>query len=394
MSWCSLRHSFVAVAACVASCTVEAHAGEPAAVVSARGGLYSDSDRTTVFRTNASARKTFGKWSVGVDEAVDIVTSASTDVRTSGALDVITGASGQAPRMRDRRLQTNVSVGWNDGVGHTGTASAFVAFERDYRSVGGAVRGTFDLFDRNTTLIGAFNASSDLVTSVLDPSFSAHSSGAGYAFGVAQLLDKKSAVRLRYEGAYRTGYLASPYRSVRFGNWTTETTNEGFTTFVHTIGPNAGLPEKLPESRLRHAVSVDVLHEILPRLGAMISYRFGVDSWNVQSHTLGPELRFLMYDGAVARLVYRHYRQRGADLFRGKYMLDPAAYPYFTSDKELGDMIGHELGVGVRFGRGKNEPDTRAFDVNLHWARYRYPGFALLDARSAIILDLGGTLDL
>jgi hypothetical protein len=386
--------SLVAVAVCAASCAVEAHAGEPTAIVSARGGVYSDSDRTTVFRTNASARKTFGPWSLGVDEAVDIVTSASTDVRTSGAVDVTTGASARAPRMHDRRFQTNLSFGWNDGVGHTATASAFAAFERDYRSLGGAVRGTFDLFERNTTVIGALNTSFDEVTSVLDPTFSAHSSGAGYALGVAQLLGRRSALRARYDGSYRSGYLASPYRSVRFGNWTTEVTPEGYTTFVHTIGPSAGVPEKLPDTRVRHAITLEVLHELLPRLGTLVSYRFGIDSWNVQSHTIAPELRFLLYDGAVARLVYRFYQQRGADLFRGKYVLDPGAYAYFTSDKELGDMYGHEVGIGVRFARGKNEPDTRSFDANLHWTRYQYPGFALLDARSAIILDLGGTLDL
>lgn len=386
MRW--LRRSLVTLAIGAASCTVEARAQT---VVSARGGVYSDSDRTTVFRTNAAAKKTFGRITVGVDEAVDVVTSASVDVRTSAAVDVTSGASARSPKMHDRRFQTTLSLGWNDGVGHTATASAFAAFERDYRSVGGAVRGTFDVFERNTTLIGAFNASSDAVTSMLDPTFTARSSGCGYAFGVAQLLSARSALRLRYDGSYRAGYLASPYRSVRFGNWTTETTPEGATVFLHTIG--AALPENVPETRLRHALAAELLTEIVPRLGALVSYRFGFDDWGVQSHTVSPELRFLLYDGAVLRLVYRWYAQRGAEFFRGKYVLDPAAYSHFSSDKELGDMRGHELGIGVRFARGKNEPDTRSIDASLHFARYDYPGFALLDARSALIFDLGGTFD-
>lgn len=387
MRW--LWRSLVTLAACAASCTTVARAQ---VVVSARGGVYSDSDRTTVLRTNAAAKDTFGRYTVGLDEAVDVVTSASVDVRTSAAVDVTSSASARAPKMHDRRFQTNLSLGWNDGVGHTATASAFAAFERDYRSVGGAVRGTFDLFERNTTLIAAFNASSDVVESMLDPTFSASSSGAGWALGIAQLLTTRSALRVRYDGTYRTGYLASPYRTVRFGNWTTETTPEGATVFVHTIGP--ALPEKVPETRLRHALAAELLGEIAPRLSALLSYRFGFDDWGVQSHTVSPELRFLIRDGAVLRLVYRFYLQRGAEFFRGKYLLDPAAYPHFTSDKELGDMRGHEAGVGVRFSRGKNEADTRSLDASVHVARYQYPGFALLDARSAILFDLGGSFDL
>jgi hypothetical protein len=54
-----------------------------------RGGVYADSDHTQVYRSLASAQGTFGHFVVSAQEEVDILTSASADVRASPFLDAL-----------------------------------------------------------------------------------------------------------------------------------------------------------------------------------------------------------------------------------------------------------------------------------------------------------------
>lgn len=372
-----------------------ARAEERSAQASLRGGVYTDTDKTTVVRAVAAAQKTFGPATLALDEAIDVVTSASVDVRTSPTLDVLSSASARSPRMRDRRFQTTATVTLDGGGGRTLAASGSFAVERDYFSAGGGLRGTLDFFERNTTLFAGANASHDVVSSMLDPTFERTSDGIGYAAGVAQVLGRRVAGRVRYDGSARFGYMASPYRHVRFGNYTMTQTPEGAVTFSGTIGPTAGLPEHVPDTRIRHAATAEIVAELFPRLSALVNYRFAIDSWSVLSYTGSGELRWLACDACVMRLSYRYYHQIGAEFWRGRYRLDPNAYSYFTADKELGDMRSHDVGAGPSFEFRRDEPTGVAgkLDATVHAIRFDYPGFALLDGKTALVIDVGAALE-
>jgi hypothetical protein len=368
-----------------------------------RFGVYGDNDQTSVIRSLASVASTWGDWSLTGSGAVDIVSSASVDVRSSpglSAVDVVTSASGRSStsggKMSDRRLEGTAGAGWNDRAGHTANLSASYATEADYESVSGRLNGSYDLFDRTLTLLGGLAWTGNQIGTVLDPNFHRTSHQLGWSVGVAQVTSQRDAVRLRYDGSDAEGYQASPYRNVRFGNWTTATGPNQQITFQNTIGAAAGLPETEPQRRLRHAAVFELVKALDDGVGLHGELRLGRDSWRVSSETAACALR-------VARplwrleLGYRFYTQSAASFFEDKYVLAPEMYRYYSSDKELGRERGHmgNLDVSAVLMPARGPADTRLLlDLRLTVLHYQYPGFLLLDARTSYFAEAGLTWEL
>jgi hypothetical protein len=363
-----------------------------------RLGVYTDSDKTTVWRALGTVGKTFGKWSLSGSFAVDAVTSASIDVRTSpalGAVDVITSASGisstSGGQMSDTRYQGTTTVGWQDSDGHVASSTVAVASERDYASVSGGLTGSYDILRRSTTLLAGINAADNWVSSVLDPTLHRKMFTVGGSLGVARVLTRDDAIRLRYDGKIAEGYQASPYRSVRFGDWTTTTGDYGQIMFAHTIGDAAGLAEKLPGSRLSHALTLEWVHSLTDGIGLHPSVRAGYDSWGIASLAPALELRIAKANWRL-QLGYRFYLQSHARFFEGKYTQDPSMYAYYTSDKELGSQVGHvvdaQLTTAITAHERTNDTRTMLF-IRATVFRYAYPGFELLQNRSSAFFEAG-----
>jgi hypothetical protein len=135
----------------LATCCGPVHAQSTSGNAHVRAGVYADGDHTTVARLIASGRADFGRFALSLDESIDIVSSASTDVRTSPALDVISSASVGRPEMNDERFATSASLSYDDDGGHTAALSPFFATENDYQSLGASAQGTCELWQRNTT---------------------------------------------------------------------------------------------------------------------------------------------------------------------------------------------------------------------------------------------------
>ena len=363
-----------------------------------RFGVYHDSDATTVMRGLATAVKEWGHWSMNATAVVDAVTSASVDVKTSPALgkvDVITGASGQSSKtggeMSDTRYLGTVGLGWNDTRGHALNLTTSAATERDYESVSAGLNGSTDVADRNVTLLGGLTVTDNWVSSVLDSKIHRKMAAIGWSGGVARVLTPADAVRVRYDGKLSDGYQASPYRSVRFGDWTTTTLSTGQITFANTIGTADGLPEKLPETRLSTALTGEWVHALALGVGLHTSVRAAHDSWGVDSLTPQLDLRIAKATWRLD-LGYRLYLQSRASFFEDKYTMDPAMYANYSSDKELGRQVGH-LG-SFDLATTLIEPETpNAARMMLFFHtdvfQYSYPGFTLLPSRTSAFIEAG-----
>jgi len=351
-----------------------------------------------VFRALATVAGAIGRWTLSGSAVVDVVSSASVDVRSSPGLskvDVVTSASGNTSttggKMFDRRLAANLGLGWRDGSGHGVNLSASYANERDYNSVGVGLNGSFDFFERATTLLAGLSFNYDWIGTVLDSKFARHAFGFGWTVGLAQVLGHKDALRLRYDGAIASGYQASPYRNVRFGDWTTTVGIGQRITFANTIGSADGLPELVPDLRIRHAAVLEWVHSLTERLALYGQARLGIDSWGIESASGQLELR-VATERWRFRIGYRFHIQSGADFYRSKYVLSPDHYAYYTSDKELSQELGHVVNLGLA--RVVRPPhyagDTRVIlDGALHVLYYTYPDFVLLKSRAAGFLELG-----
>ncbi|MCU1279072.1 MAG: lipoprotein [bacterium] len=365
-----------------------------------RTGLYTDGDQTVVFRALAAIAGGVGHWILSGTATADVISSASIDVRSSPGLskvDVTTSASGTTStsggKMSDRRLSATAGAGWNDGRGHTFNLSSSVANESDYNSVSGAWNGSIDLFQRVTTLLGGMTFTQNWIGSVLDKSFARQMYAFGWTIGAAQVLTPSDALRLRYDGAAAHGYQASPYRNVRFGDWTTTTANDGRITFGNTLGTADGLAETEPELRLRHGVTLEWVHSFLDGLALHSEARLGTDSWGVQSLTAGVELRMATLHWR-ARAGYRFYAQSQADFYQPKYLLAATSYTYYTSDKELSRELGHVASIGIS--RVLRQPPRAGavpllLDLTASVLYYDYPDFVLLKSRVSGFVELGLT---
>ncbi len=371
---------------------------DEAATGTGRLGVYHDTDQTTVMRALATIAKAWGHWSATGSVVVDSVTSASIDVRTSpvlGRVDVVTGASGQTStsggQMTDTRYLATAGAAWNDTSGHTLALTTSAATERDYGSLSAGINGSTDIAERNATLLGGVTLTDNWVSSVLDSTLHRKMFAMGWSAGVARVLTPADALRLRYDGKASEGYLSSPYRNVRFGDWTTSVLAGGQIKFGNTIGSADGLPERDPESRISHALTLEWVHALGLGVGLHPAVRVGHDSWGVDSLTPSIDLR-ISKPGYRLELGYRFYAQSRASFFAGKYTEDPAMYTYYTSDKELGSQLGHlaSFDVTTAVSEPDNPNDARMmlfFHTDVF--RYTYPGFDLLSSRISAFIEAG-----
>lgn len=379
--------------------TLRAEGQATEVITRARVGVYVDDNDTQVQRMLVNGRLDFGAIDVSVDEAIDVVTSSSIDVRSSPELDAVSSATqnGTAtPTMSDVRYQTTLALAYDDDVGHRAAVAPTLAIENDYRSLGIGLRGSIEILDRHTTLGAALIASTDRATSVIDRSFSGTSELIGGSVSVAQVLSATQLLRVRYDGVYRQGYMASPYRAVRFGRFQTTMIESGAIRFTDTIGYKDGYPEKLPRTRMRHAIDTEWLAELWSGFSVLLGYRFASDDWGLSAHTLTGEVRIVLAEGWVLPIAYRYYDQGAADFWRGKYLMSPTTYDHYSADKELGDVQGDagSVGVAYRWDAVAAGEIGGSIDLSAHLMRYVYPDFALLDQRTAVHIDLGLTLEL
>jgi len=371
---------------------------DPPVTGTGRFGVYHDSDATTVMRGLATVAKEMGHWTVNATAVVDAVTSASVDVKTSPALgkvDVVTGASGRSStsggEMSDTRYLGTVGVGWTDTHGAALNLTSSAAMERDYASVSAGLNGSLDVLERSTTLLGGFTVTDNWVSSVLDSTLHRKMYAIGWSAGVARVLTPSDAVRLRYDGKLSDGYQASPYRSVRFGDWTTTTLSTGQITFANTIGTADGLAEKYPETRVSTALTAEWVHALALGIGVHTSVRAATDTWGVDSLTPAIDLRIARKSWRM-QLGYRLYLQTKADFFEDKYTMDPSMYTNYSSDKELGRQVGNlgSFDVATTLMDPETPNDARMMlFFHTEVFEYSYPGYVLLPSRTSAFIEAG-----
>jgi hypothetical protein len=364
-----------------------------------RAGLYADGDQTFVFRALGAIAAAWRSWTIQGGVSVDVISSSSIDVRSSAGLskvDVVTRASHTSTsggKMFDRRILATLGAGWHRNDGRAVAWSVSYANENDYNSVGLNLNGSVDVFHRMTTLLGGLSFTHNWIASVLDRHFAQTMFDLSWTAGVAQVLGQKDALRLRYDGTFADGYQASPYRSVRFGDWTTSVGSNQQILFSNTIGSSGGLPENEPTVRVRHALSLEWLHSLTPKLSLFPQLRLGIDSWGLKSASPGVELRAAWTNWRL-QLGYRFYIQSAVDFYQAKYDNDPSTYTYFTSDKELSPERGHisHLDVSRVLRQPRYVGDPRIL-IDLHFVGlyYQYTDFVLLGSRWSVFADLGVT---
>jgi len=204
-----------------------------------------------------------------------------------------------------------------------------------------------------------------------------------------QLIDASTFVQLEYELGNARGYQASPYRFIGIG------TSDGTCQVSEPEQIIVYCPrETNPQLRVRHAIALRARRAIGEPLSVGAEYRFYLDSWDVQSNTLGLDVTVLPAERTSLALRYRFYTQTAAKHYRPRYE-EERDDGLYTRDKELTPLDSHKLALDaeqtfVMDARGRT---LRAM-LSIGPVFYSYSNYLLLDSITALDATLSLVLDL
>ena len=307
--------------------------------VDARVSIYTDDDETTVItpRTRAAWSPALGT-QLGVGYAVDLITSASVDVRAVR----VDGVSGATTRFSDQRHEILLSGSHEAGRRAFG-AEASTSWENDFSSVGlgGSVRQ--ELADRATwfEVGGSFMGARVGQAGTPLPVYSRALTAGGGRISVGRVLSAALELSATYELQHAAGYMASPYRFV-------DVVVQGQET------PLARLDERVPERRNRHAAALRAAWAVTSSVAIHAAFRGYTDDWGMRALTADVPVRLSLPARLELTVRARGHLQSGADFYQPVYR---EARRYMTVDRKMAPMrnalAGLELGwaSGPEFAR-------------------------------------------
>jgi hypothetical protein len=226
-------------------------------------------------------------------------------------IDKVSGASvdilSNASPMKDTRKQKTVSVEYlHDKT--TYNASFINSVERDYISNTTHISLSQDMFGDLTTVTLGFSHTGDKVGdnsgSANKPiiSWIGHADTRSYAAGISQILTKNLIAGINLEVTADSGFLANPYRFVRFLD---PTTPKGW----------GQASQVYPDTRTSTAVQAQAKYYLPYRAAVTGSYRFFRDTWGIVGHTVEVDYTHPIGKTWILEGRARYYRQNSATFY-------------------------------------------------------------------------------
>jgi hypothetical protein len=294
----------------------------------------------TIHGPSVLVRKTMAeKYSVSANYYLDMVTSASIDVKVSGASEY-----------KEERDQ--YSLGFDYLRGKTTYSLSYTNSEEDdYSASTTSFNISQDLFGDLTTISMGFAKGDDQVrrsitdlasgSRIIDPGFEQDVDRWSYRVGVSQILTKSMIASLGLEVITDEGYLNNPYRSFRYVD-PLNATRYALAT------------EKYPRTRTSNAVALDAKYFLPYRAAVHAGYRFFTDTWGIRADTM--ELGYthpLKATPWIFEASVRYYQQGNADFYSDLFpRID--FQNFMGRDKELSTFNSQTLHVGATYEFAKN----------------------------------------
>ena len=345
--------------------------------------LYSETDRVQAAEAIISAKKYIDTdESVAVKVTLDTLTGASgsgavpsSDVQTftqpsgNGDYQIAAGEFPLDSTFRDTRVAINAVWNRPSWWGTQASLGANVSREYDYQSLGLSSLFTKNFNNANTTLTFGGAVGVDLITPVggapvaystmqaVDADRAGRSSDESKNLfdlitGVTQVIDANSLFQLNYSISSASGYLTDPYKVVSVVDPDT-----GRVVFENadTLSLPTVVFENRPDSRTKHSFYGQYKY-ILPSNGDVVdtSYRFMLDDWGINSHTLDFKYRKSLSNRRFLQPHIRLYQQSAADFYTPFFLTTNSpssalASSYASADYRLGDFTG--ITLGLEFGQ-------------------------------------------
>jgi hypothetical protein len=320
--------------------------------------VRTDSDDTTVVAPRLRGKAELSdETSVSLTYAADVWTSASIDIKTSASQRPVT----------EQRDEIDLSV--DHAIPDlTFTAGYRFSHEPDYVSHGVSGGFGYEFAQKNAQLGVGLSASSDSVGRAGDEQFSRSVGTFGARLSLTQVLSTDDLLQGMYELSRTSGYLASPYRYVPIGG----------NGLCNGTAPLC-VPEVNPDSRLRHAASIQLRHALGSEWSVGGGYRFYTDDWGIGAHTVRADLAFAPGD-TILSLRYRFYTQGSADHYQQTY---DELQPLVTTDKELSSLSSHRIELELEQSFDYRDGRSLVFTLSVAPLFYSYDEFTPLDSITA-----------
>ena len=260
------------------------------------------------------------------DYFVDTVSGASVDVLTS------------ASTIHDQRKQKTLTANYiRDKTEYT--ASYTNSVEDDYISNTSHFGLSQDMFGDLTTVTLGFTSSRNKVGEhgAAGTTWLGHAYTLSYQAGVSQILTKNLITGLSFEVDTDQGYLANPYRSIRFLD----------SAPGNTKGYGLGA-QIYPNTHTSDAVALRARYYLPYRAAISGTYRFYSDTWGVRANTfqLGytqPVRNRWIFEGRV-----RYYKQGHASFYSDLFPF-AGSQNFMARDKELAASTNLMLDVKATY---------------------------------------------
>ncbi|MCZ4338083.1 DUF3570 domain-containing protein [Shewanella colwelliana] len=384
-----------------ASTHVETHQVSPKVDVAMV--YYQERDRVTVAEGIFKLNQNFGdKDKLVTKLALDTITGASangavtqqqiqTFTRPSGT-GVYQARPGETPlddTFKDTRLQLSSTWIHIPTAGILTTLGGYLSREYDYTSIGlnGGGQWSFNKGNTQANLAGGYFY--DVANPVggrpvpmsemvfrrdfdSDAAFRAEfdktrQSGSeskqtvDVVLGLTQTINKYWLMQLNYGVSYVSGYLSDPYKVLSRIN------NDG-----HALGYHY---EHRPDKRLKQ--SLYVMGKRALTYGVFdLSYRYSIDDWSIDSHTLESRYRVNLTTTSFVQLHLRAYQQTAAEFYRLYLREDQALPQYGSADYRLGAIDSYT--IGLKYGQRLKDGTLATFRLEYYQQRPQNSGFDLV----------------
>jgi Protein of unknown function (DUF3570) len=167
-----------------------------------------------------------------------------------------------------------------------------------------------------------------------DPTFHQQADHRGYSFGASQILTRNTLLDLNYEIDTDQGYLANPYREIRY----LSPGGLGFTL----------APQVYPNTRTSNAASVLLKYYLPWRAALTAQYRYYHDTWAVVGNTFELGYTLPVWHRWVFDTSLRYYTQSHASFYSD--LFPRANYQnYEARDRELAAFDSYTVGFGAAY---------------------------------------------
>ena len=263
-----------------------------------------------------------------VNYFVDHVSGASIDVLS------------QASQIRDERIQKSATLEFvHDKT--TYTASYTGSVERDYRSDTASIAMKQDMFGDLTTLSLAFANTVDKVGEnngtawVPVITWLGHAQSRNYDIDWSQILTKNLIAGVNFNVITDWGYLASPYRSIRY--------LDAGTPKGYSLGSQV-----YPDTRTSTAVQLEAKYFLPYRAAVTGSFRYFRDTWDIVGKTFEIDYTHPISNIWILEGRFRYYTQNNANFYSDLFQYADE-FEFEGRDQDLAAQDNYTIGAKATY---------------------------------------------